>query len=202
MSLIDTDHGHKNITNNINLTCWAPFAFMIGLVTVGTMMPHAHAQPDLYQRATLEPAYDDQFTNDIQHILDNYHWTRNYEYHNFSCTDISIYMMMLFESYGFTTVCITDSQNGKSLNGDDEGHMWIAVEDPRHKEAWIFIDGDDGLPNKQPLSDSIGQIVYGSQYQTGYITSDPIGYLMKYDSPRQPWRQHYSLDDITHHNRI
>ncbi len=113
MSLIDTDHGHKNITNNINLTCWAPFAFMIGLVTVGTMMPHAHAQPDLYQRATLEPAYDDQFTNDIQHILDNYHWTRNYEYHNFSCTDISIYMMMLFESYGFTTVCITDSTERK-----------------------------------------------------------------------------------------
>ena len=154
--MIDIDHGHKNTTKNNNPTCWALFVFILELVTAGMMIPQAHAQLNLYQLATLKPAYDDQFTQDIQHILDSYHWTHPYTTGNFSCTDISIYIMLLLERYGFTTACITDwGPDNRSLHRDPVGHMWVAVNDPRHKEAWIFIDGDGGFyPNKKPLPDS------------------------------------------------
>jgi hypothetical protein len=105
--------------------------------------------------------------------------------------------MLLLERYGLNTVCITDwGPDKRSIQGDPIGHMWVAVDDPRHKEAWIFIDGDGGFyPNKEPLPGSIGRVEYGDQYQTGYITTDPLKYITKYDSQRQPWRQHYSLND-------
>lgn len=161
-------------------------------------LSQAHAQTDLFKLSTLKPAYDDQFKNSVQHILNGYHWTHPYETGNFSCTDTSIYMMLLFKRYGFTTVCVTDwGPDNRSLQGDPVGHMWVAVDDPRHKEAWIFIDGDGGFyPNREPLPNSIGLIEYDDQYKTGYITTDPLKFLAKYDShPRQPWRQHYSLND-------
>ena len=182
--------------NNILLN-WSLFFFILELVTAGITIPQAHAQQDLYQLATLTPAYDDQFSNDIQHILNNYHWTQPYVTGNFSCTDISIYIMLLLERYGYTTVSVTDwGPDNQSLHGDTVGHMWVAVNDPRHKESWIFIDGDGGFyANKKPLPNTIGLIEYGDQYQTGYITTDPLKYVTMYDSPRPSWRQHYSLDD-------
>jgi len=174
------------------------FLIVAVLVTAGTISLQATGQPDLFRLATLKPAYDEFFNNDIQHILDSYHWSHPYATGNFSCTDTSIYIMLLLERYGYTTVCMTDwGPDNRSLNGDPVGHMWVAVNNPRHKESWIFIDGDGGFhPNKKPLSNSIGQIVYGDMYQTGYITTDPLDYLAKYDSrPRQPWRLYYSLND-------
>ncbi len=160
-------------------------------------MLQAQAQQDLYKLETLRPAYDEKFTDDLQSILNSYHWVRPYETGNFSCTDISIYLMLLLQRYGLTALCITDwGPNGQSIQGEDKGHMWVAVNDPRHKEAWNFIDGSGGFyPNKEPLPDSIGRIVYEDQYQTGYITTDPLKYVTEYDSKRQPWRQHYSLND-------
>lgn len=173
------------------------FALIVFLFASGFVLTTAHAQSDLYKLTTLKPAYDDRFQSDVQHILDGYHWTRPFVTGNFSCSDISIYAMMLFEKYGYTAVCITDEgPDNKSLNGGSEGHMWVAVDDPRHKEAWIFIEGDSGFyPNREPLPNSIGTIVHDEQYQTGYVLTDPLGYIMKHDSSRQPWRQHYSLND-------
>ena len=184
-------------TNSETITAFALPAFFVGLVVLGFMLTPAHAQSDLYKLATLKPAYDDRFQSDVQHILDSYHWTHPFVTGNFSCSDISIYTMMLFENYGYTAVCITDEgPDNKSLSGGPQGHMWIAVDDPRHKEAWIFVEGDGGFyPNKEPMPHSIGTIVYGDQYQIGYVLTDPVGYIMKYDSSRQPWRQHYSLND-------
>ena len=197
MLLIDIDHRPKSTTKTSIIPRWSLFFFI--LVATGMMMQQAHAQQNLYQFATLKPAYDDQFSHDIQHILNSYHWIQPYVTGNFSCTDISIYIMLLLERYGYTTVCITDwGPDNRSLHGDPVGHMWVAVNDPRHTEAWIFIDGDGGFyPNKKPLPNSIGLIEYGERYQTGYITADPLKYITIYDSPRQFWRQHYSLDDTT-----
>lgn len=173
------------------------FALLVFLVASGFVLTTAHAQSDFYKLTTLKPAYDDRFQSDVQHILDSYHWTRPFVTGNFSCSDISIYTMLLFENYGYTAVCITDEgPDNKSLNGGSEGHMWVAVDDPRHKEAWIFIEGDGGFyPNRDPMPYSIGTIVHDDQYQFGYVLSDPLGYIMKHDSSRQPWRQHYSLND-------
>lgn len=173
------------------------FALLVFLVASGFVQTTAQAQSDFYTLATLKPAYDDRFQSDVQHILDSYHWTRPFVTGNFSCSDISIYTMMLFEKYGYTAVCITDEgPDNKSLNGGSEGHMWVAVDDPRHKEAWIFVEGDGGFyPNREPMPHSIGTIVQDDKYQTGYVLADPLGYIMKHDSSRQPWRQHYSLND-------
>ncbi len=172
-------------------------AFFVGLVVLGLVLTPAQAQSDLYKLAKMKPAYDDRFQSDVQHILDSYHWTHPFVIGNFSCSDISIYTMMLFENYGYTAVCITDEgPDNKSLNGGPQGHMWVAIDDPRHKDAWIFVEGGGGFyPNQQPMPHSIGTIVYGDQYQIGYVTTDPLGYIMKYDSSRQSWRQHYSLND-------
>ena len=110
-------------------------AFFVGLVLLGFMLTPAHAQSDLYKLETLKPAYDDRFQSDVQHILDSYHWTQPFVTGNFSCSDISIYTMMLFEKYGYTAVCITDEgPDNKSLNGGPQGHMWVAVNDPRQKK--------------------------------------------------------------------
>ena len=197
-SLMDSDHGCRNTSKNNYLTGFVLFLLVAGLVAAGTIIIQAKAQPDLFKLATLKPAYDDLFENDIQHILNSYHWSHPYVTGNFSCTDTSIYIMLLLERYGYTTACITDwGPDNRSLSGDPVGHMWVAVNDPRHKEAWIFIDGDGGFyPNEKPLANSIGLIEYGDTYQTGYITTDPLDYLAKYDSrPRQPWRLNYSLND-------
>lgn len=195
---MDADHGSRNTSKKDNLIGFVLFLLVAGLVTAGTILLQANAQPDLFKLATLKPAYDDQFKNDIQHILNSYHWSHPYVTGNFSCTDISIYIMLLLERDGYTAVCITDwGPDNRSLNGDPIGHMWVAVNNPRYKEAWIFIDGDGGFyPNKKPLPNSIGQIVYDDTYQTGYITTDPLYYLAKYDlRSRQPWRLYYSLND-------
>jgi hypothetical protein len=41
------------------------------------------------------------------------------------------------------------------------------------------------------------KIINGDTYQTGYITTDSLDYLAKYDTnPRQNWRQHYRLNDL------
>lgn len=175
----------------------AAFALLVFLVASGFVLTTAHAQSDLYKLMMLRPAYDDRFQSDVQHILDSYHWTHPFVIGNFSCSDISIYTMLLLEKYGYTAVCITDEgPDNKSLNGGSEGHMWVAVDDPRHKEAWIFVEGDGGFyPNREPMPNSIGTIVHDDQYQTGYVLTDPLGYIMKHDSSRQPWRQHYSLND-------
>lgn len=177
------------------ITAFGLLAFFV--VVLGFMLTPAHAQSDLYKLTTLKPAYDDRFQSDVQHILDSYHWNHPFVIGNFSCSDISIYTMMLFEKYGYTAVCVTDEgPDNKSLNGGPQGHMWVAVDDPRHKEAWIFVEGGGGFyPNKEPMPNSIGTIVYDDQYQIGYVLTDPLGYLMKYDLSRQPWRQHYSLND-------
>jgi hypothetical protein len=184
-------------TDSDAITAFALLAFFVGLVVLGFMLTPVHAQSDLYKLATLKPAYDDRFQSDVQHILDSYHWTHPFVIGNFSCSDISIYTMMLFENHGYTAVCITDEgPDNKSLSGAPQGHMWVAVDDPRHKEAWIFVEGDGGFyPNKEPMPHSIGTIVNDDQYQIGYVTTDPVGYIMKYDSSRQPWRRHYSLSD-------
>jgi len=192
------DHGSRNRSKRDNLIGFALFLLVMELVAAGMILPQVKAQPDLFRLSTLKPAYDDLFKNDIQRILNGYHWTHPYVTGNFSCTDTSIYMMLLLERYGYKTVCITDwGPDNRSLSGDPIGHMWVAVNDPRHKEAWIFIDGDGGFfPNKKPLPNSIGQIEYGDTYQTGYTTTDPLDYLAKYDSgTRQPWRQQYTLND-------
>jgi hypothetical protein len=188
---------HERKTNCDGITAFTLLAFFVGLVVLGFMLTPAHSQSDLYKLSTLKPAYDDRFQSDVQHILDSYHWTQPFVIGNFSCSDISIYTMMLFEKYGYTAVCITDEgPDNKSLSGGSQGHMWVAVDDPRHKEAWIFVEGDGGFyPNQQPMPHSIGTIVHDDQYQIGYLTTDPLGYIMKYDSSRQPWRQHYSLND-------
>lgn len=184
-------------TNSEIITAFNVLAFFVGLVMLVFMLTPTQAQSDLYNLATLKPAFDDRFQSDVQHILDSYHWTHPFVIGNFSCSDVSIYTMMLFENYGYTAVCITDEgPDNKSLSGSTQGHMWVAVDDPRHKEAWIFIEVDGGFyPNQQPRPHSIGTIVHDDQYQTGYVTTDPLGYIMKYDSSRQPWRRHYSLND-------
>jgi hypothetical protein len=167
-------------------------------ITAGTISVQAKDQPVLFELVTLKPAYDESFTNDIQHILDSYHWSNPYITGNFSCTDTSIYIVLLLERYGYRASCMTDwGPDNRSLNDDPVGHMWVAVNNPRHNESWIFIDGNGGFyPNKKPLPNSIGQIIYGDMYRTGYIIADPLEYLAKYDSnPRQPWRQQYSLND-------
>ncbi len=193
-----TDNGSRNTPRKGNLTSFMLFLLVIALVTAGTISLQAKGQSDLFKLATLKPAYDAPFKNDIQQILDSYHWSQPYVTGNFSCTDISIYIMLLLEHHGYTAVCMTDwGPDNRSLNGDAIGHMWVAVNNPRFKDAWIFIDGAGGFyPNKKPLPNSIGQVIYGETYQTGYITSDPLDYLEKYDSsPRQPWRLNYSLND-------
>ncbi len=194
---MDSNNGSRSTSKNNYLTGYVLFLIVAVLVTAGTISL-AKGQPDLFRLATLKPAYDEFFNNDIQHILDSYHWSHPYVTGNFSCTDTSIYIMLLLERYGYTAVCMTDwGPDNRSLNDDPVGHMWVAVNNPRHNESWIFIDGNGGFyPNKKPLSNSIGQIVYGDMYQTGYITTDPLDYLAKYDSrPRQPWRLYYSLND-------
>jgi hypothetical protein len=184
-------------TNSDTLTAFALLAFFVGLVIPGFMLTPAQAQSDLFKLETMKPAYDDRFQSDVQQILDSYHWTRPFVIGNFSCSDVSIYTMMLFENHGYTAVCVTDEgPDNESLSGTPQGHMWVAVDDPRHKEAWIFVEGAGGFyPNKEPMPHSIGTIMYGDQYQIGYVTTDPLGYIMKHDSSRQTWRQHYSLSD-------
>jgi hypothetical protein len=196
-SLMNTNRTNRNITRNSNLIASLLFIFIIVLIAAGTLIQQSHAQSDLFRLVTLKPAYDERFANDIQHILNSYHWTHRYETGNFSCTDISIYIMLLLKRYGLTAECVTDwGPDKRSLNSDPIGHMWVAVEDPRYKGSWLFIDGDGGFyPNEEPLPGSIGLIVYGETYQTGYMTSNPLEYVTKYDSKRQPWRQHYSLND-------
>jgi hypothetical protein len=193
-----SNNGSRSTSKNYYLIGYVLFLLVAVFVTAGTISLQAKGQPDLFRLATLKPAYDEFFTNDIQHILDSYHWSNPYVTGNFSCTDTSIYIMLLLEQYGYTAVCMTDwGPDNRSLNDDPVGHMWVAVNNPRHNESWIFIDGNGGFyPSKKPLSNSIGKIIYGDMYQTGYITTDPLDYLTKYDSnPRQPWRQHYSLND-------
>jgi len=160
-------------TDSDAITAFALLAFFVGLVVLGFMLTPVHAQSDLYKLATLKPAYDDRFQSDVQHILDSYHWTHPFVIGNFSCSDISIYTMMLFENHGYTAVCITDEgPDNKSLSGAPQGHMWVAVDDPRHKEAWIFVEGDGGFyPNKEPMPHSIGTIVNDDQYQIGYVNN-------------------------------
>jgi hypothetical protein len=195
---MDSEQGSGNTLKKNYLAGFVLFLLAAGLVTAGTIMIQAKAQPDIFKPATLKPAYDDQFKGEIQQVLNSYHWPHPYVTGNFSCTDTSIYIMLLLERYGYTAVCITDwGPDNRSLSGDPVGHMWVAVDNPRYKDAWIFIDGDGGFyPNKKPLPNSIGQIEYDDAYKTGYITADPLDYLAKYDSrPRQPWRQHYSLND-------
>ncbi|MFB3763630.1 MAG: hypothetical protein ACE14P_00110 [Methanotrichaceae archaeon] len=195
---MDSDHRSRNISKDNCLASSVLFLLAAGLVTAGMVSIQANAQSDLFKLVTLKPAYDDPFKNDIEHILNSYHWPHPYVTGNFSCTDTSIYIMLLLERYGYTAACVTDwGPDNRSLNGDPVGHMWVAVNNPKFKDAWIFIDGDGGFyPNKRPLPDSIGLIEYGDTYQTGYITTDPLDYLAKYDSrSRQPWRQHYSLND-------
>lgn len=195
---MDADGKGRNTSKKCNLTGFVLLLLVMVLVAAGTISLQAKGQPDLFKLATLKPAYDDPFKGDIQHILSSYHWSHPYVTGNFSCTDISIYLMLLLERYGYTVVCITDwGPDNRSLNGDPVGHMWVAVNNPKFEDAWIFIDGDGGFyPNKKPLPNSVGKIVYGDTYQTGYITTDPLDYLAEYDSrPRQPWRLCYSLND-------
>ena len=193
-----SNNGSRSTSKNYYLIGYVLFLLVAVFVTAGTISIQAQGQPDLFRLATLKPAYDEFFTNDIQHILDSYHWSDPYVTGNFSCTDTSIYIMLLLEKYGYNAVCMTDwGPDNRSLNDDPVGHMWVAVNNPRHNESWIFIDGMGGFyPSKKPLSNSIGKIIYDDMYQTGYITTDPLDYLAKYDTnPRQPWRLHYSLNN-------
>ena len=195
---MDSKKGCNRTSKNNYPTRYVLFLLAVVYVTSGSISLQAEDQPDFFRLETLKPAYDEFFTNDLQHILDSFHWSNPYVTGNFSCTDISIYIMLLLERNGYTAVCMTDwGPDKKSLNNDPVGHMWVAVNNPRHNESWIFIDGNGGFyPSKKPLSNSIGKIIYDDMYQTGYITTDPLDYLAKYDSnPRQPWRQHYSLND-------
>ena len=122
---MDSGNGSRNTSKNNYLTGFALSLLVMGLVTAGTISLQAKAQPDLFRPATLKPAYDEFFTNDIQHILDSYHWSNPYVTGNFSCTDTSIYIMLLLERYGYTAVCTTDwGPDNRSLNGDPVGHMW------------------------------------------------------------------------------
>ena len=122
---MDADHGSRTTSKKDNLTRFLLFLLVMGLVTAGTILLQANAQPDLFKLVTLKPAYDDQFKNDIQHILDSYHWSHPYVTGNFSCTDTSIYIVLLLERDGYTAVCITDwGPDNRSLNGDpDRTHV-------------------------------------------------------------------------------
>ena len=194
---MDSNNKRKRRINHKYPNCYWLFVLLAALILAGTIT-QADGQQVLFELVTLKPAYDETFANDIQHILESYHWSNPYTTGNFSCTDTSMYIVLLLERYGYRASCMTDwGPDNRSLNDDPVGHMWVAVNNPRHNESWIFIDGNGGFyPDKKPLPNSIGQIIYGDIYRTGYIISNPLEYLAKYDSnPRQSWRQQYSLND-------
>ena len=148
-----SNNRRRSLLNHRYIKCYVLFLLAAVFITAGTISVQAKDQPVLFELVTLKPAYDESFTNNIQHILDSYHWSNPYITGNFSCTDTSIYIVLLLERYGYRASCMTDwGPDNRSLNDDPVGHMWVAVNNPRHNESWIFIDGNGGFyPNKKRM---------------------------------------------------
>ncbi|HOU71030.1 MAG TPA: hypothetical protein PLK88_06480, partial [Methanothrix sp.] len=104
---MDSNNKRKRPMNHKYLKCYWLFVFLAALILAETIT-QADGQQVLFELVTLKPAYDETFANDIQHILESYHWLNPYTTGNFSCTDTSIYIVLLLERYGYRASCMTD----------------------------------------------------------------------------------------------
>ena len=62
-----SNNGRRSTSKNNYLIGYVLFLLVAVFVSAGMISLQAKGQPDLYRTATLKPAYDEFFTNDIQH---------------------------------------------------------------------------------------------------------------------------------------
>jgi len=62
--------------------------------------------------------------DELDDVLSQYVWAREYSEHVFDCTEMSAYLERYLENNGFNTIIVL----GKSPDGSGEGHAWLLVE--------------------------------------------------------------------------
>lgn len=123
---------------------------------------------DLFPVKNLPLTRDDNFSLNLQSILDNYRYTENYSAGRFDCMDTCTIATRILQEHGYNPSTMASF----ALMGSDGGsHMWLSVSDGLGRFAFIetcaFARGRDVL----------GELVSQEQsaaYSSGYVLVDPM----------------------------
>lgn len=103
--------------------------------------------------------YNDSFNNDLEKILDNYTYTKEFKLDEFDCADTCMIVLTILQAKGYHPLLIINTE---------KDHGWIAVPDESGNLSIVETVSEQRL----------GEIVTGSpDYLYGMVVRDPWAYI-------------------------
>jgi hypothetical protein len=104
-------------------------------------------------------SYNDSFNNDLEKILDNYTYTKEFKLDDFDCADTCMIVLTVLQANGYHPLLIINTE---------KDHGWIAVPDESGNLSIVETVSEQGL----------GKIVTGSpDYLYGMAVRDPWAFM-------------------------